>query len=58
MRCIWTSYDYVSGKENAKKFDEMVVGGVIHCRIFKYPEQPKTVLKWKIRKVNSDEDAL
>ena len=34
LRCLWTSYDYVSGEENKKKFDHYAVGGVSHCRMY------------------------
>lgn len=34
MRCMWTSFDYISGLENIRKFDDIVVGGVVHCRMF------------------------
>jgi len=34
MRYIWTSFDYVSGSENIKKFDDICVGGVVLNRLF------------------------
>ena len=37
IRTIWTSFDYISGTENAKKFDHYVVGGVVNSGMYKYP---------------------
>jgi hypothetical protein len=37
IRTVWTSFDYISGTENAKKFDHYVVGGVINCGMYDYP---------------------
>ena len=58
LRCVWTAFDYVSGPEMFKKFDELAVGGVIHCRMYMYPEGPKQYQKWKMRSVMSLEDSL
>jgi cancer susceptibility candidate protein 1 len=51
LRCMWTSFDYVSGAENIKKFDELVVGGVTLCKMYCYPEPPKNSIKWSMRKI-------
>ena len=58
MRCIWTSFDYISGPENLKKFDDIVVGGVVHPRMYYYPDAPKSMLKWTMRRTQSNEDTL
>ena len=57
MRCIWTSFDYISG-EDLKNFEYITVGGVGHCRMFQYPEQPRKTLSWTMRKIQSIEDSL
>jgi len=55
---IWTSFDYVSGRENFKKSDDIAVGGVFHCRMYQFPDIPRLSMKWTLRKVQSDEDTL
>mmetsp|Transcript_5836 Transcript_5836/g.9352 ORF Transcript_5836/g.9352 Transcript_5836/m.9352 type:complete len:302 (-) Transcript_5836:804-1709(-) len=57
MRCLWTSFDYISG-ENLKNFDHITVGGVQHCRMFQYPELPKQTTAWTMRKIQSIENSL
>jgi hypothetical protein len=44
MRNSWTSFDYISGPENLKKFDYICVGGVILNRLFFYPEPPRGMM--------------
>ena len=34
LRCIWTSFDYVSSQEDQKKSDTIIVGGMLNCRMF------------------------
>jgi hypothetical protein len=34
MRNSWTSFDYVSGPENRKKFDDICVGGVVLNKLY------------------------
>lgn len=46
MRNSWTSFDFVSGPENMKKFDYICVGGVILNKIYLYPEPPRGMMKW------------
>jgi hypothetical protein len=58
LRCMWTSFDYVSGAQNLKAFDELVVGGVFLCKMYGYPEPPRNSTKWSMRKIQSVEDAL
>ena len=58
LRCMWTSFDYISGSENIKKFDDYVVGGVYFCRMFAYPEAPRASTRWTMRKITSVNDAL
>ena len=55
---MWTSFDYISGPENAKKADELCVGGIIHSRMFQYPLLPISGFKWMIRQIKSVEDSL
>ena len=55
MRAVWTSYDYLS--RLAEK-DDMVVGGVLELKLYKYPETAKTQFKWCMRKVLSIEERL
>ena len=55
---MWTSFDYVSGTQNLKAFDDYVVGGVFLCRMFSYPEAPRNSLRWSMRKILSVEDSL
>ena len=57
LRCIWTSFDNVSG-DNKKKFDYITVGGVGLCRMFVYPEPPRKTLQWTMRKIQSIDDSL
>ena len=56
LRCIWTSFDYISGLDRQKQFDHIAVGGVINCRMFGYPEEPCNRNRWKMRKIQSMED--
>lgn len=59
MRCMWTSFDYISGLDNIRKFDDIVVGGVVHCRMFQYPEAPKPLPnKWCMRRILTTSDTL
>jgi len=51
MRYSWTSFDSVSGPENLKKFDDICVGGVVLNRLFQYPEPPRGMLKWQMRRI-------
>lgn len=37
LRTVWTAFDYISGSENAKKFDYYVVGGVVNSGMYEYP---------------------
>jgi hypothetical protein len=55
---MWTSFDYVSGAQNLKLFDELVVGGVYLCKMYSYPEPPRSGTKWQMRKILSTEDSL
>ena len=58
MRCIWTSYDYVTSSESAKKSDNIVVGGVCFNRMYQYPKPHVELSKWNMRQVYSTEDTL
>jgi len=56
---MWTSFDYISGPENAKKSDEHCVGGVVQSRMFLYPDPlPMSGFNWMIRRIQSVEDSL
>jgi hypothetical protein len=57
LRCIWTSFDYVSG-EKSKDFEYIAVGGVGLCKMFSYPELPKRTMQWTMRKITSIDDCL
>lgn len=46
MRNNWASFDFVSGREKMKEFDDICVGGVVHNRLFNPPDHPKGMLKW------------
>ena len=41
MRCLWTAYDDISGRENQKKFNTIVVGGVCLNRQYIMPDPMK-----------------
>lgn len=41
LRCLWTSYDYVTGEGY---YPDLVVGGVAEFKLFSYPEGEKKVL--------------
>jgi len=59
IRCMWTSFDFISGPENAKKSDELCIGGVTYSRMFAYPTIPISGFKWMIRPIyESVEDSL
>jgi len=58
MRCIWTSFDNISGRENIRKFDDIAVGGVYYTRMFNFPDQPRNTMKWTMRRIQSNEDTL
>jgi hypothetical protein len=58
MRNSWTSFDFVSGPENQKKSDNICLGGVVLNRLFAYPEPPRGMMQWKMRRIQSTEDAL
>lgn len=58
VRYLWTSYDYISGPENAKKSDDIVVGGVGHFRMYNYPKPMKCMMKWQMRTMQSVADQL
>ena len=58
VRQIWTSFDYISGVENMKKSDDIVVGGVGHFRMFNYPKPMKRMMNWTLRQVESVENQL
>lgn len=51
LRCVWTSFDYVSGYENMKKSDFISVGGVSNCRMFGFPEAPRAKMSWVMRRI-------
>jgi len=58
MRCIWTSFDNVSTEECRKKSGDICVGGVVNCRLFQYPENPRKQHGWTCRKIQSISDTL
>ena len=37
MRCVWTSYDYVSSRKFMQESDDIVVGGICHNRMYEPP---------------------
>lgn len=51
MRNIWTSFDFISGPENQKKFDDICVGGVVLNKLYQYPELPRGMMKWQMRRI-------
>lgn len=55
MRCLWTSFDYVTGEDY---YPDIVVGGVAEFKLFSYPEGEKKVMKWTMRNVYSVSDRL
>ncbi len=58
MRNNWASFDYVSGREKSKMFDDIAVGGVVNNRLFNPPEFPRAMIKWQMRRVLSMDDTL
>lgn len=58
LRCLWTSFDYVSSQEDLKKSDTIIVGGLICCRMFMYQEPHKVRTRWTMRTIKSIEDTL
>ena len=56
MRCLWTSYDYLS--ENTMQ-DDYVVGGVVDFQLYHLPESCKVIPKqWVIRQILTVEQRL
>lgn len=53
LRYLWTSFDFISGRENQKKSNDLCIGGVICNRMYIYPESCKGMLKWTMRQVLS-----
>jgi hypothetical protein len=41
MRCLWTSFDYVTGEDY---YPDLVVGGIAEFKLFSYPEGEKKVM--------------
>ena len=58
MRCLWTSFDYLSDPELCKEFDSIAVGGIVNNRMFGYPEDPVKRRGQKMRTIKSNEDLL
>jgi cancer susceptibility candidate protein 1 len=58
MRNNWASFDYVSGRENSQKFDDLCIGGVVNNRTYHPPEFPRGMLKWQMRRIKSLEETL
>lgn len=58
LRCLWTSFDYVSSDEDLKKSDTITVGGLICCRMFSFQQPHKEGHRWVMRKIQSIEDTL
>ena len=60
MRCIWTSYDYVSTRKAADEMDDIIVGGICHNRMYEEPRNCKPIMSTKsvIRQVFSTKDTL
>ena len=60
MRCIWTSYDYVTSRKAYEEMDDLIVGGVVHNRMYEEPRQSKEYQSTKssIRQVFSNDDTL
>ena len=58
LRCIWTSFDYLSDPEANKDFEHIAVGGIVNCRMFGYPEDPVNRRGQKMRTIKSINDSL
>jgi hypothetical protein len=58
MRCLWTAYDAVSGRENQKKASTIVVGGVCYNAQYQMPESAKPASKWTMRPIKTNDDTL
>lgn len=58
MRCMWSSYDYITTGEAAKTANSIVVGGVAHNRMYEFPSGQKQAAKWVMRQIHSTEDTL
>ena len=41
-----------------KKADHICVGGVVLNKLYQFPEQPRGMLRWKMRRVLSNDDML
>ena len=55
LRCLWTSYDYLTCNTIQEDF---VVGGIVDFQLFQYPESCKTVTKWTMREIKTVEQRL
>lgn len=58
MRCVWTSYDYISSRKFMQESDDIVIGGVCHNRMYDFPVASQKRSRWNMIQIHSTEDTL